>query len=403
MIQGGRAAFSGLALSLMLFGACSSSAAVTEPTGQLVLRDDDGNIVVSQPDGSNQTILSEPGDDHTQPTWSNAGDKVAWSSFGPDGPALNIARADGTEVAQIPALAPAFYLSWSPDDSWLAGLRPSPTGMEMFIANPNTEQDRAVSNAQPFYFEWKNDDEIVAAAGNRVLLDITTTEDDQPTDRSPSSPLGLFQAPAVLPDGDVLVTVLDNDTNELIRLDNDDVTPLASADAPILISASPDGSRAALVVPTSDAQQAQTTEIAFQFEELIQLEPGRVTVIDFESGLADTLDQRGVVAVSWSPDSSALAVLGSSPGGFGLQWSFETESGIVLGDTFTPSERFTQRYLPFFDQYNLSSTWWSPDSSAIVFSGETANEVGIFVDRVFDDAPARKVADGDIAFWSPTG
>ena len=370
-------------------------------TGQLVLRDDDGNIVVSNPDGSEPIVLSEPGADHSQPTWSSNSDRVAWSSFGPNGATLNIAAADGTEQVQIPAPAPAFYLSWSPEDSWIAGLRPNGAGMETFVTDLSEQTEEVVSGSQPFYFDWQDDDNIVAAIRNEFLVDIAANGEVPPASRFLSQPFGVFQAPAILPNGDVLAALLDASGNNLTRLTDCVGSLIATAQGPMFISATPDGSRVAVLVPTNDAQDAESEVIAFQFDEEIELELGRVTIIDLESGDVETLSQRGVVAMSWSPDSSVLALLGSNQNGFGLQWSFETDSGTLLGDTFAPSNRLAQRYLPFFDQYNLSSTWWSPDSNAIVFSGETAGETGVFVDRVFDDAAAQKVSEGDIAFWSP--
>ena len=71
------------------------------------------------------------------------------------------------------------------------------------------------------------------------------------------------------------------------------------------------------------------------------------------------------------------------------------------GAEFFPSARFSQRYLPFFDQYNLSSTAWSPTSDAIVFAGTIDNEAGVFVDLVSDDAGPARITEGEIAFWSP--
>ena len=63
--------------------------------GSIVVRDDFGQIVVVQPTGSDPVTLSEAGSDHTQPTWSSAGDRIAWSSFGPSGAALSVADRTG--------------------------------------------------------------------------------------------------------------------------------------------------------------------------------------------------------------------------------------------------------------------------------------------------------------------
>ena len=61
-----------------------------------------------------------------------------------------------------------------------------------------------------------------------------------------------------------------------------------------------------------------------------------------------------------------------------------------------------QQYLPFADQYNQSHRWWSPDSRAFVFAGSVAGEDGVWIDVVDDDADPAKIADGGVAFWSPS-
>ena len=72
-----------------------------------------------------------------------------------------------------------------------------------------------------------------------------------------------------------------------------------------------------------------------------------------------------------------------------------------MGAAFAPTLRFVGNYLPFFDQYNLSSTPWSPDSSAVTFAGEFGNESGVFVDLVDDELGPARITDGEIAFRSP--
>ena len=85
----------------------------------------------------------------------------------------------------------------------------------------------------------------------------------------------------------------------------------------------------------------------------------------------------------------------------GLEWRFVRDAEIIAGDPFVPSQEFFNSYVPFADQYERSSTWWSPDSRAIVFAGAIDGEEGVWVDLVDDERGAVRVADGDIAFWSP--
>ena len=118
--------------------------------GAIVVRDDLGQIVVVEPTGADAVTLSnEDGSDHTQPTWSSTGERVAWSSFGGDGARLSIADRDGANAASLDVASPAFYLSWSGNDAWIGGLRPTPNGMEMFVADGGATMDQFVSDSQP--------------------------------------------------------------------------------------------------------------------------------------------------------------------------------------------------------------------------------------------------------------
>ncbi len=370
--------------------------------GQILLLDPDEQVIVSEPDGSSEVVLSEAGTSNSQPTWSRGGDRVAWSGFGPDGSTLTTARSDGSGSQSIAVISPAFYLSWSPDDNWIGGLRPTNTGMEMFVASPEDSTDRQVSMSQPFYFDWVDDDAIVAYINNQLLVDISASGVTNPLRRPLANPLGAFQAPAVLPNGEVLGALFIDGSNRLVRLNGTEIVEeIATASGPILIAASPDGTRVATLVPpfAGGQQEPQSDVISFQFDEPVELENGRVTIIDLETGEVEVQPEEQVVSMSWSPDSESLALLAVD--GDGLQWSFNTPEGQRVGEQFVPSPRFSQQYLPFFDQYNLSTTAWSPDGEAVVFSGTIGNESGVFIDRVSDDLGAAHLAEGDIAFWSP--
>ena len=67
---------------------------------------------------------------------------------------------------------------------------------------------------------------------------------------------------------------------------------------------------------------------------------------------------------------------------------------------FPPSRGFFD-VLPFFDQYQRSSTIWSPDSRFISFTALTDQGTpGIFVARADGNIKPRFIASGDEAFWS---
>ena len=368
--------------------------------GELLLLDGNGQVTVLAPDGTGAQEVSDSAEQNSQPTWSTSGDRVAWSSLGPDGPTLSISNSDGSNVQTLDVPAPAFYLSWSPNEEWIGGLRPAAGGMEMFIANSSLTDTRVISMAQPFYFDWVSDEALVASLLNQFIVDISTDAAIDPLSRPLQRPLGAFQAPAILPDGDILAALVDGQ-NTLTRLTGNQGAVIGTAEGPMFISASPDGTQVAVLVPPAGAPQPQPDSqvIAFQFDTPVDLESGQVTIIDLVTGDVEMRPEEDIVSVQWSPDGDTLAML--QAGAQGGQWLFDTETDLIEGARFTPSQRLAQRYLPFFDQYNLSSTWWSPDGEAIVFSGSVDGQAGVFVDRVFDDEGPAWVSDGDIAFWSP--
>jgi TolB protein len=75
--------------------------------------------------------------------------------------------------------------------------------------------------------------------------------------------------------------------------------------------------------------------------------------------------------------------------------SVRSRTPVRLADTFTP------QVLPFFDQYALSHRLWAPDSSAIVVPLVAEDETtGLSIIRP-DGSGVRRIATGDIGFWSP--
>ena len=59
--------------------------------------------------------------------------------------------------------------------------------------------------------------------------------------------------------------------------------------------------------------------------------------------------------------------------------------------------------MPFFDQFAQSVTPWSPDSDRFVYPGIGIDDArGIFVQVAEPGVAPELIADGILAFWSPT-
>ena len=367
--------------------------------GQLVRRTADGALVISAPDGSNSRELAPGGAAlNSQPTWSPDGDRIVWSSIAADGAELIIAQVANDSITieiQQAVPSPAFYLAWSPASSWIAGLRNGPSGIELIMIDADTGEIRVVGPGQPFFTDWMTNNELVAVIGGAVLADIPAV--GEATQRSLNAPLGVFQAPVALSGDEAIVAFDDGQGGSTVtRLGSDTDTPLAMADGPVIFAANAQGTRLAVAVPDAGVQ---SEVISFQTSPLPTLPAGQVSIVDLETGDVTTLPETNVAAVNWSPDGETLALL--QVGTNNATWRFVTGDTSVAGTTFVPSREFGSAYLPFADQYERSSTWWSPDSSAFVFSGSVDGEAGVWVDRVDDDLAAIRIGSGDIAFWSP--
>jgi len=71
---------------------------------------------------------------------------------------------------------------------------------------------------------------------------------------------------------------------------------------------------------------------------------------------------------------------------------------FILG-SFFPTNVFLSQYVPFFPQYALNISFFSPDSNWIVFACEK-NEPSIYVQEIREGSVPTKVAEGNFATWS---
>ena len=365
--------------------------------GQILYRDDNGAIVVSSPTGENAVTISDPdvAAQRTQPTWSNDGSRIAWTELGTDGPTVATASSDGSDRVSIQTPNPPFFFAWSPDDSNIAALGPSTQGVELFFVDDGLDSITRVGTGQPFFVDWADDGSLIAAVNGAFLTDIPT-DSASLSNRELPAPLGPFQAPAVVDAGETLVALTNGPGNELVILDGADARSIALAPGPVTFSLNPTNDTVAVIV---NADTGQSQVIAFQIDSPASLAPNRVSIVDTTTGEVETLDLEGALATQWSPDGTTLAVLIAQERG--LEWRFVRDGAVLPGDPFIPSQEFFNSYVPFADQYERSSTWWSPDSAGVVFSGSIDGESGVWVDLVEDGRAAIRIADGDIAFWSP--
>lgn len=366
--------------------------------GQIVLRSDDGAINVVSPDGTDLVELASGATGlHSQPTWSNGGDRVVWSSFVDGESLLSLARRDGSERVDSAAPTQPFYFAWAQDDSWIAGLGPGVNGVELFIAEGDTSDVRRIGSGQPFFIDWTGDGALVAAIGGQLIADIPAPSAN-PSERDLDVNLGLFQAPAALDPQRTLVATEPTIGGTQVTVLSADAEPDVVARTVGAVTFSPNPTNDTVAISVTSAGP-QTQQIVAQGNEVPTLTPNRVSILNLNTSEVETLDITGVLATSWSPDGSTLAVLRTDSRT--VEWVFARDGDILDGEPFIPSPEFGRSYVPFADQYERSTAWWSPDSRAIVFAGTVGTTSGVWVDLVDDDRGAAMISDGDIAVWSP--
>ena len=120
-----------------------------------------------------------------------------------------------------------------------------------------------------------------------------------------------------------------------------------------------------------------------------------------------------VLAFFWSPNGREIAYVTTSEGAEGsVRWGLvNVESGDMryLSD-FRPTEEQLNVFM-FFDQYVQSHNPWSPDGSALIYSGALGYTKGrdplpaqedarVIVENVATGGPS-EIARGILGAWSP--
>ena len=153
---------------------------------------------------------------------------------------------------------------------------------------------------------------------------------------------------------------------------------------------------------------------------------GPLRVLDVAAGQTRLLARQTVLAFFWSPDGRSIAyiTLNGTIEDEGInalaktrhlaKWARPTQQtqgfltlsvvDVASGQglrllNFEPTIVFLTQFLPFFDQYALSHSLWSPDSSALVLPVREEDSNVILVVPTAGGQPFH-LAEGDGAFWS---
>jgi TolB protein len=392
--------------------------AIVDANGALATMDERGGSVVPHPVNGVKFQF---------PAWSPDGSRVAAIGNGGDSGGVWVFQARGADATDPnPATEPAviyrspdqapFYLYWTPDGRQVTFLTNEPDGLALRVAPADGSSAGSIlRKGAPLYWDWVDPARALVNAGaggpdaflGEIGLDGAAGQ--------PTATASIFRSPAVTRDGSRRAYIIE-----------------AQGGSPTIIVEARDGAgRHEIAVPGFAAIEFAPagTSLAFIAPAGPSAEPaafplGPLRVVDVASGSVRTILDGSVIAFFWSPDGKTIATLRlPSPGdedvasaaapvppspvatdvGYVLRLIFvDVASGSVRSSqAVRVTELFGLQVLPFFDQYALSHRPWSPDSSSVLLPLVDGNGVDGLVVLPADGSAPRRIADGEMGFWSP--
>ncbi|MEM7331055.1 MAG: hypothetical protein AAF490_03110 [Chloroflexota bacterium] len=387
----------------------------------------DQQVATIDPDGSNVVILTSGDANYQFPAWSPDGQFLASiSTSGGQGSISIIEDNQSANPKEIYSSSsePPFYLYWSPDSqfiSFLAENLDTPMALHLLDIEGNAQDaGQKIATGGPFYWNWGADSQSIlvhsGAAGANARLEFIAPSGE--LQREDIAPPGLFQVPALSANGRYMAyAALDGRGTSSIVIEDLQTAEMKSFEH--------EGLTALSWSPSAD----QLAYISTSNPEIPSF-VGPLRLLDADTGEETLLTDSFVLAYFWSPNGQYIAyftlvnenrnefnarlfeqIMGRGPalskqaGQFDLP-DFEltivdvgTGVGQIVMTDFVPSFTFISQFMPFFDQYALSHSLWSPTSDAFLVPYLEDNLPKIAIVTPEGSQP-RELTDGRIAFWS---
>jgi Tol biopolymer transport system component len=415
--------------AIPLFSPRAPASTHTASLGLIAYVGNDGNIYTTDRNGKQPSAITQ--DAKLNPAAGQAKRIYQYPTWAPDGQHLAFVRfslnESGPEVSLFSVLSNGknpvntftsqsfqpFYLSWSPNSKNIAFLgNDASGGLAQYLVAASGGDSKFISNGQQYYWDWSPDSHALivhiggaSSANPDARLAFIGLDGSNPKQELNLKP-GSFDAPAWSPAGDALALAVQNDAgdDELILAGQDGKVKnvLTKLSGQVSFAWSPQGVYLAYAV-FDPAGSVPTIHL--------------VMVDSTHPDLQNQVTEGELVAFFWSPNGQKIAYFILGSGGGPSASTFQTVAQTtpstrlvvrvydrISGDTkevttFAPTVSF-QQVLPFYSQYQRSSTIWSPDSQNLVLSGvDAAGENAIYTVRA-DGSQFQKIADGDLAFWS---
>jgi TolB protein len=394
---------------------------------RLAVVDAAGRLTTMDADGGSMVTYGQAGVAYRFPAWSPDGTRIAAIATTPTGNAVHAFAVPQPGVGGSSSAAPTaidptavyeaavggpFYVYWAPDSTTVTFLSTEPGGIALRLGSADgTQQVRIVREAMPLYWAWSDTDRmLVHSGGDAPGAFLGEVSRDGSTAADLGVQPGDFRAPARSRDGRYRGYIVPAaDTPEHVVVEGSDGS--GRHEVPVLgggvVGFGPAGDELAFIAPAKAGPP-------------VTVPLGPLRVVDAVSGAVRTLQPGNVIAFFWSPDGRTIAAfrIGAPDDTVALARSTRpaaTTPGLALDLVFvdavsgsvrsrTPvrlADTFTSQVLPFFDQYALSHRLWAPDSSAIVLPLVADDATtGLAIIRP-DGSGVRRIAAGDIGFWSP--
>lgn len=396
-------------LASLAAGQSSSRIAFITPQGQLA-------TVTST--GEGLSLLSGLEARLQFPAWSPDGVRIAVVGSDTEGGFVrlyeDVAASVPIEIYRSPSRTP-FYLYWSPDSQHVSLLANHPSGIALYLVSEG-QDEQLLTTGSPFYWQWASNSQQLLIhtgfSGTGSRLGFTSRVAD--TLEENLAPPGPFQAPGISASGNYIAySAVTGRGPELVLSSRPGV-----ADDALERTVPHRGLVALSWSPVKD-------ELAFMSpEQNSRTFFGPLKLLDAQTGLLETLTDKTALAFFWSPDGRYIAYLSpfrQDDGDFASNdvmqvvqtQSLQRQPTLVnlyvidiaerserLLATFAPSLQFLNQFLPFFDQYALSHSVWSPDSDALVFPTIDLTDPSLQIAVIELDGTQTVVGNGDMPFWN---